>query len=178
MGKQNKNEKNTAKSKTKINSELQALSSSIGHFIHYWGFRRIHGAIWTQLYLYKTPLNCTQLAKNLDLSKALISPALQELCDHQLIEEVPSQNEKTKFYRAASNIGDVVKNILKTREQQMLNQINNNFLKFVDKSSQNEFLNQERVQKLQEMILSANLLLELIMSQNEILQFPNSHENQ
>jgi DNA-binding transcriptional regulator GbsR (MarR family) len=155
------------------NNELRTLSISIGNFIHYWGFRRIHGAIWTQVYLSKAPLNCTQLAENLALSKALVSPALQELCEHKLIEEVSTANEKTKFYQAASNVSEVVKNILKTREHKMLNEINNNFSDFVDKNNNNESLDQERVQSLQEMILSANLLLELVLSQNEILQFPS-----
>jgi DNA-binding transcriptional regulator GbsR (MarR family) len=157
----------------KINKELQELSLSIGDFIRYWGFRRIHGAIWTQLYLSQFPLSCSQLVKNLGLSKALISPALEELCHYKLIEEVPSHNDKTKIYQAASNVNDVIKKILKTREKIMMKEITHHFSKFLDKTSQNDLLDQNRIQNLQEMIMSANLLLELIVSQNDILQFPS-----
>ena len=84
---------------TTSQKNLQKLSLSIGNFIRYWGFRRIHGAIWTQLYLSKTPLSCTDLTSRLGLSKALISPALDELCKFKLIFEAPAPNEKTKIYQ-------------------------------------------------------------------------------
>ena len=85
------------KSKVKAPS-VQKLSLSIGNFIRYWGFRRIHGAIWTQVFLSKTPLSCTDLTERLGLSKALISPALEELCHYHLIQVVASPNDKTKLY--------------------------------------------------------------------------------
>jgi len=156
----------------KVNQEFQKLSLSIGNFIRYWGFRRVHGAIWAQLYLSRAPLSCTELVKNLGLSKALISPALEELCGHKLIEQVFSANEKTKNYQAVSNVSSVIKNILKTREKKMLEEINNHFSNFMDKNLKNDLLNQARIQHMQDMILSANFMLELILSENEVLKFP------
>ncbi|MDH4468401.1 MAG: hypothetical protein QE271_10105 [Bacteriovoracaceae bacterium] len=160
----------------KLNKEFQELSLSIGNFIRYWGFRRVHGAIWTQLYLSRGPLSCTQLVKNLKLSKALISPALEELCGYKLIEQVPSSNDKMKYYQAVSNVRDVVKSILKAREKMMLDEINKHFSKFLGKNSKNAVLDHARIQNMQEMILSANMMLEYILSENEVFNFPNQDE--
>ena len=160
----------------KMNKEFQTLSLSIGNFIRYWGFRRVHGAIWTQLYLSRDPLSCTQLVKNLKLSKALISPALEELCEYHLIEQVTSSNDKMKNYRAVSNVREVVISILKAREKMMLDKINKHFSKFLGKNSKNALFDQGRIQNMQEMILSANMMLEFIMSENELFKFPTQDE--
>ena len=58
---------------------LQQLSTRIGHFIRYWGFRKIHGEIWSIVYLAKVPLSGIEISRILKVSKALVSPALKEL---------------------------------------------------------------------------------------------------
>ena len=156
--------------------DLQKLSLSIGNFIRYWGFRRIHGAIWTQLYLSKTPLSCTDLTQKLDLSKALISPALDELMDYRLIKEAPAPNEKTKVYVAAENINEVIKQILKTRERKMLNQINEDFDNFQKSALESDQFQTSRIKSLEEMILSANMMLELMLTQKDLMQLPMEFE--
>lgn len=156
----------------KAGKNLQKLSLSIGNFIRYWGFRRIHGAIWTQLYLSKTPLSCTDLTKNLGLSKALISPALDELCHHKLIQEAPSPNEKTKIYRANEDINQVIRHVLKTRESKMLRQITQDFGAFKSTEGKSENLDEGRVERLEDMILSANMMLEIMLAQEDLMQLP------
>ncbi|MEY4615053.1 MAG: hypothetical protein RJB66_13 [Pseudomonadota bacterium] len=156
---------------------LQKLSLSVGNFIRYWGFRRIHGAIWTQLYLSNEPLSCTDLTARLGLSKALISPALEELCEYRLIREAPAPNEKTKLYEAVSNINEVIHDILKTRESKMLKQIASDFSSFHQVEAKSEIFNQKRVNELQEMIGSANLMLELMLAQEDLMKLPVEIEN-
>lgn len=152
--------------------ELQRLSLSVGDFIRYWGFRRIHGAIWTQVYLSKTPLSCTDLTIKLGLSKALISPALEELCDYKLIEEAESPNDKTKVYQAKTNINEVIKQVLKSREKKMLKQISENFTAFKKAESKNAEHDPVRVETLEEMIFSANMMLDLMLGQEDIMKLP------
>jgi len=158
--------------KLKPDKSLQRLSLSIGDFIRYWGFRRIHGAIWAQLYLSKTPLSCTDLALRLGLSKALISPALEELCQYKVIQEAPAPNAKTKIYEAVENINEVVQHILKIRESEILKQIMNDFSSFVESGANSEGLSEARVKSLGDMILSANFMLEMIMTQKSLLDLP------
>lgn len=163
-----------SKLKTRDQSQsLQQLSLSIGNFIRYWGFRRIHGALWTQLYLSKTPLSCTDLTERLGLSKALISPALEELCVYELIVEVPSPNEKIRLYTAAENINKVILHVLKTREAKMLKQITHDFSSLRNKVSDSALVDESRVESLGEMITSANLMLQLMLTQDDLLNLPN-----
>ncbi len=151
---------------------LQKLSLSIGDFIRYWGFRRIHGAIWAQLYLSKTPLSCTELTSRLGLSKALISPALDELCQYKLIFEAPAPNEKTKVYQASENINEVILHVLKTREAKILKQVTNDFSVLSESENESDAIDESRLKSLGEMILAANLMLEIISSQKDILNLP------
>ncbi len=158
------------------NLKLRKLSLSIGDFIRYWGFRRIHGAIWGQMYLSNTPLSCTDLTRRLGLSKALISPALEELCEYKLIMESRGPNEKTKNYVAAENLNEVIRHVLKIREEKMLNQITSDFSDFSESVDTNLFVNQKRVKSLGEMIVTANIMLEMLMAQKDILNTPFGFE--
>ncbi len=158
--------------KNKPAQSLQKLSLSIGNFIRYWGFRRIHGAIWTQLYLSKTPLSCTDLTARLGLSKALISPALDELHQYKLILEAPAPNEKTKVYQAVEDINQVIRHILKTREAKMLKQITEDFSIFKKSDETNKEINKAHLKSLEEMIFSANLMLQIMLEQKDLMKLP------
>ncbi|MES2769884.1 MAG: hypothetical protein V4596_12125 [Bdellovibrionota bacterium] len=149
---------------------LQKLSLSIGDFIRYWGFRRIHGAIWTQIYVSKAPLSCKDLTVSLGLSKALVSPALEELCQYRLIHEAPSPNKKTKLYVATENISEVIKHVLKNREAKILQKITKNFSTLKSAQSKKTDVNLERLKSLEEMISAANLMLGLFVTQKDVFK--------
>ncbi len=164
------------KRSTKSQKELQKLSHSIGGFIRYWGFRRIHGSVWTQLYLSSTPLSCKDLTQNLGVSKALVSPALEELCQYKLIHEVASPNEKTKLYSADPNTTAVIKNILQTREAKMLTQIVQDFSHF--QKSHPPDLDPVRIKSLGDMILSANMMLNIMLAQTDLFDLPTEFDGE
>lgn len=170
--------KTGSKGLIKRSANLQKLALSVGDFIRYWGFRRVHGAIWTQLYLSNTALSCTDLTQRLGLSKALISPALDELCSYKLIHEVPGPNEKTKLYQAADNTNQVIKDILQTREKQILNRINQDFSTVKEQEVDSQLINLERLDSLESMILSANLMLELMLAQKDIMDLATGFETE
>lgn len=151
---------------------LRKLTLSIGNFIRYWGFRRIHGAIWAQLFLSETPLSCTDLTGLLAVSKSLVSPALDELCKYKLIREAPAPNQKTKVYIASENINEVIQHVLKTREAKMLKQITKDFSNLNEEQTTNKNVDGKRLKSLGEMIFSANLMLEILTTQEDILKIP------
>ena len=161
-----------SKEKLPADQKLQNLSLSIGNFIRYWGFRRIHGAIWTQIYLSKTPLSCTELSVKLDFSKALISPALDELCRYHLIFEAPAPNDKTKVYQANEDINEVIRHVLKAREAKMLKQITEDFSAFKNADTSGDTINADHVKSLEDMIVSANLMLEIMLQQKDLTKIP------
>lgn len=99
--------------------KLRALSQGVGDFIRYWGFRRIHGQIWAQVYLSKDSLSGAELTQRLGVSKALISPALSELESYGLIR-MNEDGKKTKRYSAAPDVIPVIKDILKNREAKII----------------------------------------------------------
>lgn len=108
--------------KKQTQKHLAALSSAVGDFIRYWGFRRIHGEIWTQVYLSAEPLSGVELTQRLGVSKALVSPALKELIGYRLILEKP-EDGKTKRYLANPDVIGVILEILREREVRLIARI-------------------------------------------------------
>ncbi len=103
--------------------EIEDLSELIGNFIHYWGFKRIHGRIWTHLYLANKPLDAADLVSQLSISKALVSISLRELLDFQVIEEVGKSDRGTHLYRTNPDILSVILSVLRQREKRMISRI-------------------------------------------------------
>lgn len=154
---------------TEIN-KLRTLSESVGDFIRYWGFRRIHGQIWTQVFLSKTSLSGTELTKRLQVSKALISPALSELESYGLIV-MTEDGKKTKRYSAAPDVIPVIKKILKEREAKIIAEARENFdalEKIQNKvDDQDSVLKKERLDELNQMISLAQFAIHFIIGQSD-----------
>ncbi len=100
--------------------ELADLANQVGEFIRYWGFKKVHGRIWTHIYLSDRPIDAGYLMKKLKVSKALISLSLNELLKYQVIAEAGKSARGTTTYCSNPNLLDVVLNVLKRREMQML----------------------------------------------------------
>ena len=102
-------------------SGIDQLSIRIGEFIEYWGYKRIHGAIWTHLYLSPSPLSAQDLISRLNVSKALVSLSIKDLLEHGLILQTPeSLNKKNKFYQANPDVFGVIRSVLKKREATLI----------------------------------------------------------
>lgn len=101
--------------------QLNRLAEQIGGFIEYWGFKKVHGQIWTHLYLSPTPLSAQDLIARLRVSKALISLSMKDLLEYQLvIQTEDSLERKNKFYYANPDVFGVIRGVLESRETQML----------------------------------------------------------
>jgi DNA-binding transcriptional regulator GbsR (MarR family) len=103
-----------------IPPELEELASEVGDFICYWGFKKIHGRLWTHVYLSKTPLDAGQLMQRLKVSKALISLSLNDLLKYDVILENGKSARGTQTYVANPDVLDVILNVLRRRERKML----------------------------------------------------------
>jgi DNA-binding transcriptional regulator GbsR (MarR family) len=155
---------NNMKKQVDVKTDLAELSASVGHFISYWGFRSIHGQIWTQVYLSKTPLNGAELTGRLSVSKALISPALVELESYGLIRS-QFLNKKTKTYTAEIQIIKIIKKILKTRELNIIKKCQKNLskLSITIKKNKSDLIHQDRLLKMEKMILLAQLAVRFLI---------------
>ena len=152
------------------NQQMREMAESVGDFIRYWGFRRIHGQLWTQVYLSKKPLSGADMMRNLGVSKALVSPALGELVKYKLIHSHDADG-RTKKYTANPQVFTVIRDILKERERNLILKAQKKFEE-LEKSNQSEgdaisAIDGERLASLGQMIMAARFALDVVLKSAE-----------
>ena len=155
----------------KIPPELESLSEQIGEFIQYWGFKRIHGRIWTHLFLSEEPLDATELRVRLKVSKALISMSIGDLLEYEVVEEMGKSERGTLLYRANPNVTDVVLNVLRRRERKMIAQIEAAFKLLRDLRKEDKLalkIDSRQVKTMGEMIEGAEATLDALISMDSV----------
>jgi len=115
--------------------KINELINNIGSFIEYWGFRKIHGKVWAQVYLSQRPLSTPEIVEELGVSKALISGALNDLLEHKLVERVGQVKFGGITYIACPNPAEVVRDVIKNRELVLFTKIQNDLLSIDQLSS-------------------------------------------
>lgn len=158
---------NYMKKQSSDEKKLAQMADTVGDFIRYWGFRRIHGQIWTQVYLSKAALSGADLTKRLSVSKALISPALVELENYGLITS-HQKDKKTKTYQACSDVVGVIKKILAEREQILIATAAHRAseLQKTVKDENHPLIEHDRLKRLGEMIEFAQLGVHFLLAQS------------
>ncbi len=158
-------------------AQLMRVANSIGEFMHYWGFKRIHGQVWTLLFLSDSPLSGVKISQQLKVSKALISLVLHELQDVELIVPVDLNNKRIKAFRAQSDVMPTIRSVLIRREMAILQKIQSEFLllKKLDRelkdSSSPSPLSSERISDLDTMIVSATQCIEFLTQITDLEEF-------
>ncbi|MFN8944090.1 MAG: GbsR/MarR family transcriptional regulator, partial [Pseudobdellovibrionaceae bacterium] len=99
---------NDLKPKEILPPELIELTDQIGLFIEYWGFKKIHGQIWSHIFLSKTPLDATTLVKRLGVSKALVSLAIKDLVQYDVIQVVGQGEKRTILFQSNPDLISVI----------------------------------------------------------------------
>ena len=106
-----------------ISPELEELAERVGEFIQYWGFKRVHGKIWTHLFLCDRPVDAQELIRRLKVSKALMSFSLNDLLKYEVIMEVGKSERNTQLYQINPDTLSVILNVIRRREKRLLSQI-------------------------------------------------------
>jgi DNA-binding transcriptional regulator GbsR (MarR family) len=96
---------------------LQACDT-VGSFIAWWGFKAIHGRIWTLLALRGAPMAQAEISRTLSVSRALVSGAIGELMGYGLVRSVGMG--RTAPYEAVMDVWPVISDVLREREWVML----------------------------------------------------------
>ena len=144
--------------------ELSELAGQIGYLIQHWGFKAIHGRIWTLLYLSPTPLDTSTMIERLDVSKALMSISLRDLLAHQVILEEGRNERGAMTYSANPNVVDVILGVLKNRECRMLDDVDLRWKMLLAIKTQNEtHIDRPRLKSLGNLIHQAQDSLSLII---------------
>lgn len=109
--------------KTNSTPELQDLAEQVGEFIEYWGFKRVHGRLWTHLYLSEHPMDAAEFIQRLGISKALVSMTLSDLLEYEVIQPAGKSERGTELFTANPDTTQVILNVLRHREKRMLSRI-------------------------------------------------------
>jgi DNA-binding transcriptional regulator GbsR (MarR family) len=156
-----------------IAPELQEVAKEIGEFIEYWGFKNVHGRIWTHLFLSNKPLDAGDLIDRLKVSKALVSMSIAELTEYDVIRIAGKGEHGTVTYESNPDIMTVISNVLRKRERRLLGRISSSIrilreLKDVSPNPRSESceLSCPRIETLAEMVHTAEKALDgmLLMS--------------
>lgn len=116
--------------------DLRSVAESIGNFIEYWGFRNIHGRIWALAFLAPEPITTEEIMDRLDVSKGLVSRAISELIEHKLLIVEGTCGFGRRKYIASEDVGSVVHDVLRQREQVLLEETSRNIERLADYSSE------------------------------------------
>lgn len=153
--------------------ELSDLAEQIGQFIEYWGFKKIHGQIWTYIFLAAEPIDATTLVKRLGVSKALVSLAIKDLLKYEVIQKSGRQGRRTVLYISNPDLIKVITSILRMRERKMISQIHSslkNFRKLKMKEDSTISISLDKTDALEEMIETAENTLDAIIAADLMVQ--------
>ena len=151
--------------------ELDILAQEVGKFIRYWGFKMIHGRIWTHLYLSNQPLDAGTLMKRLKVSKALMSLSLNDLLEYHVIEEAGKSARGTMTYTANARVLDVIMNVLSNRERVMLTEIdsaNKRMMAQLGEGSATQIVSSQKLKALGFMVQQAQSVLNSLLKLSDM----------
>lgn len=141
------------------------VANQIGGFIEYWGFKKIHGKIWTLIFLADRPVNAGYLIAELEVSKSLVSMSLKDLIEYKVVFESMS-NQSTVHYEVNPKILEVILDVLVGREAKMLQSIKGSceLLTCLDEEKIHPLASPRKAQALFQMVSSADRLFKALIT--------------
>ena len=97
---------------------MLAVCDAVGAFIEYWGFKSIHGRVWTLLALRAEPVAQSEVANTLGVSRSLMSGAMAELVRLGLVRAVG--DHRNAPYEAVMDFWPTIADVLRGREWMLL----------------------------------------------------------
>ena len=150
--------------------ELFRLEKIVGQFMEYWGFKNIHGRIWAHLYTSQVALDSIELMARLGVSKGLMSIAIRDLLEYEVIKSDHTGRHGTTYYLANPDLLGVITNVLRTREKEMLTQAKaaaEDLQKIKSSELEKAGISSEKVQHVINMTESAQALLIAFLMQDQ-----------
>lgn len=118
--------------------KVNRLADEVGQFIQYWGFKCIHGKIWTHIYLAPHPLDAAELMARLKISKSLVSITLADLLQYNVILPHGKSSRDTCVYIANPNVKEVILEVLRQREMKMMSRLDHEFNQAIEFCAQTQ----------------------------------------
>jgi HTH-type transcriptional regulator, glycine betaine synthesis regulator len=98
-----------------LSAEL-AVADTVGRLMHFWGFKRPMGRIWTLLYLSRHPLTAAELGETLQMSSGAVSMALGELEKWGAVARSWVPGERRDYFAAEPSVWKMVARVIRERE--------------------------------------------------------------
>jgi DNA-binding transcriptional regulator GbsR (MarR family) len=151
----------------RVPKPMAELCSLIGDFILYWGFKKIHGQIWTTIFLSKEPIDATTIVKRLRVSKALVSLAIKDLLDFEVVQVAGKGSRRKTLYQSHPDLIYVISRVLIAREQKLLSKImtkQSEVNALIRDSKENLDICPEKMGELEDMVSSAQEMLQCLVA--------------
>lgn len=152
-----------------VPAHIEALVDQVGSFIQYWGFKKIHGQIWAHVWLAKTPIDATTLVLRLQVSKALVSLAIKDLLQYDVVKVLDSGDRRKMLLVPNTDVQTVISNVLKHRESVMLTAIlkSQDAIEKMDQKTKEKFdLDEARLEQMKMMTAMAEMALSALIKNN------------
>lgn len=101
--------------------QVLQVGEAVGDFIEWWGFKAIHGKIWTLLAVSREARTQAELSKILEVSRALVSSAIHELESYGLVRQTGEDRQAP--WEAIIDVWPTISNILRQREWMMIESV-------------------------------------------------------
>jgi len=92
------------------------VAEMIGSLMEFWGFKAVHGRMWTVLYLSPEPLSAAELGERLALSTGAVSMALADLQKWGVVKKAWRPGERRDYYEPETSIWKMVSRVFRERE--------------------------------------------------------------
>jgi DNA-binding transcriptional regulator GbsR (MarR family) len=104
-----------------MHDALSAVNEStvagLGRLARFFGFSEVMGRLYGTLMLSPDPMSLDDLASSLEISKGSVSMNVRDLERWGMAKEIWMRGERKKYYRAESDLWQVILNVLGSREQ-------------------------------------------------------------
>lgn len=169
-----------------MDDALYAVNDStiagLGRLTRFFGFSEVMGRLYGTVLLSPEPLSLDTLASRLEISKGSVSMNMRALERWGMAKEVWVRGERKKYYAAESDLWQVIRNVLGSREsrevQVALNVLGESITKL--KTAENELSPEdqelaryylERIADLQSFFQVAQLALTAVLGGDDTVDF-------
>ncbi len=149
-------------------AELQ-VADQVGRLMEFWGFKRVHGRVWTILFLAPEPLPSAEIRRRLSISAGAASMALAELRRWGAVREAPARG-RAVHYEPETNIWRLISRVMQDRERRILDESLETFERalVVLRNGERPYASAKRVERLVWLTKLAQGMLGMLLSRGEL----------
>ncbi len=160
----------------------ESTVAGLGRLAGFFGFNELMGRLYGTLLMSPEPMSLDDLVDTLQISKGSVSTNMRSLERWGMAKEVWVRGERRKFYKAESDLWQVIRNVLGSREQREIQLALEVLGRSIEnlQNAENELTPEEqelaryyldRVSDLQGFFLFAQLALQAVLGKEQTIDF-------